>query len=123
MFLSNFSCLRCLYELCWTIWEPTHILFVEAREILFLHNLIAGKIKGFIHFPKVFVRKWTQLCNWSSNSVTTIPQSIALTITPRGHPQYIALCGICILNATSSELDFNEKESIGCQIIYKNVMK
>ena len=35
-------------------------------------------------FPRVLARK----CDWSTNSLTTIPQSIPLTITPRGHPPW-----------------------------------
>ena len=42
---------------------------------------IVGRIRGFIPFPRVFA-----LRDWSSNSLTTISQCIALTITPRGQP-------------------------------------
>ena len=39
--------------------------------------------KGVHTFPKGICPK---INDWSTNSLTTIPQSIALTITPRGHP-------------------------------------
>ena len=51
---------------------------------------IAGRIRGFIPFPRVFARKW------STNSCTTIPQSIALTITPRGHPRTRVCVRACV---------------------------
>ena len=35
---------------------------------------IAGTIRQFMPFPRVFVWKWTQYRDWSSNSLTTIPQ-------------------------------------------------
>ena len=43
---------------------------------------------GSIPFPRAFVRKWTKYRDWSTNSLPTIPQSIVLTITPRGHPHF-----------------------------------
>ena len=58
-------------------------------------------MRGFIPFPWVFARKWTYYRDWSTNSLTTIPQSIALTITPCGHSGLIInpvffLCGFFI---------------------------
>ena len=45
---------------------------------------IGWRIRGFIPFLRVFARKWQR--DWNTKSLTTIPQSIALTITLRGHP-------------------------------------
>ena len=36
-------------------------------------------------FTQLFISSFLYLMSWSLNSLTTIPQSIALTITPRGH--------------------------------------
>ena len=50
-------------------------------------STIPGRIRGFIPFPRVFDR------DWNTNSLSTIAQFIALTITPRGHNKIIIIKG------------------------------
>ena len=51
--------------------------------VLFTHT---WEDKGVHTFPKGICLKGNVKRDWSTNSLTTIPQSIALTISPRGHP-------------------------------------
>ena len=83
-----------------------------------LFKPIAGRIRRFIPFPRVFVRRWMWLHDWSSNSLTMIPQFIALTITPWDLNSLVMVCLSSLLSITPPEVLTNAKYMVSYKWVW-----